>query len=99
MGIAMEIGESVNAMQYMQPIFELLTGKVPFRTFSKHFGAIFQLQNLYKEFGWIVSQKEKCNILHSTVKVRVYSESYIYQVPNKQYALSTWLHTPCFGAN
>ena len=84
----MKMGESWNAMQYMQPIFELLTKKLPFRTFSKHFGAIFQLQNLYKEFGWIVSQKEKCSILHSTVKVRVYSESYIYQVPNKQYALS-----------
>ena len=44
MGIAMEIGESVNAMQYMQPIFELLTEKLLFREFSKHFDAIFQLQ-------------------------------------------------------
>jgi hypothetical protein len=45
--MAMEMGESGNAMQYMQPIFELLTEKLLFRLFSKHFGAIFQLQNLY----------------------------------------------------
>ena len=36
----MEMDESGNAMQ---PIVELLTEKLLFRTFSKHFGAIFLL--------------------------------------------------------